>query len=348
MLSAAELRTALKRRKIALVPVDRGTSFYDPERDGVTFSVLNGWLQCREQARLSLTGTTPRFSGFGATFGAIIHELLDRAYSSVRSRRQPPSAHWVKMELARLEAQWAEENPLPDDTSKQHMELTVLVGEALMPLYFQHWEMDFSRTWTKVEHEFKIPLELTHVNGKTYRTFLRGKMDGAFLVGSKGARTRLFETKTKSWMDQEALSDIITFELQLHIYLYSLLKLEKRMPLGVLYNLIRRPGLRPKKNESLPAFAKRIAADIRKRPDWYFTRMELNVTPADIHRFEGRLFDMVGDFVAWWRGDVGHYLNSGNCQNKFGTCWALPICSRGEYGHTFQRETVFRELAEVL
>jgi hypothetical protein len=347
-LSPAAIKKAF-REKTTVVTMPE--PFYDFERDGVTFSVLNGWLQCRESARLSLHGHTGRYSGMATTFGSISHNMLENAYKDIRAGRLKgaPSVDWVKKNLVALEKMWREENPMPDDTTRQHFELTMLLQESLMPLYFQHWANDFKMKWEQVEKEFKIPLTINHPNGHVYKTFLRGKMDGSFVAGRNVlSGPTLLETKTKSRLDEGNLSDILPFELQVNIYLRALLELEKKYPIGVLYNVIRRPGLRVKKNESLPAFAKRISADIRRRPDWYFIRMRMSVEPRDIDRFEGQLVDLVGDFCAWWRGHAGHYRNSSNCENKYGVCWALPICSRGEYAHTFKRDKVFRELVEVM
>jgi len=214
-----------------------------------------------------------------------------------------------------------------------------------MPLYFKHWYKDITELrWERVESEFRIPLVIERP-GRRYETFLRGKMDGAFRDIKN--RRALFETKTKSRMDEGNLVDILPFELQINTYVSALWHLDGKAPRKVLYNVIRRPGLRQKNGEELAEFIDRIRADIQLRPDWYFVRMEMRIDEAEIERFKLELGDLIGDFLDWWHGRVGHYRNSGYCENKYGTCWALSICSRGDYGAVFKRDKVFRELEEL-
>jgi hypothetical protein len=90
-----------------------------------------------------------------------------------------------------------------------------------------------------------------------------------------------------------------------------------------------------------------VAADIRLRPEYYFVRLKMNVERKDLERQELEISDLITDFMMWWRGHAGHYKNSGACEDKYGTCGFLPVCSRGDYSGLFQRTQVFRELDEV-
>jgi hypothetical protein len=175
-------------------------------------------------------------------------------------------------------------------------------------------------------------------------------MDGSFRKESV-ARPWLFETKSKAYLGEKGegeLADILPHELQSNIYLIFLWHLGKVLPKGLLYNIIRRPGLRQKKSESIVKFARRVAEDIRKRPEYYFIRIQMSVEKKDLERNELELHDMVGDFLLWWNGLAGHYRNSDACQNKYGACPMLPICARGDYSGFYKRKTVFRELADEL
>lgn len=326
--------------------VDSSPPFYDPFRDGVTYSILASFAECREKTRLSLKGHTSNRSSFSLVFGGITHWLIEQIYLEVQKKRltKPPSSPVIRTKLDQLTSIWKTENPFPDPDTIEHFELTMAILEPLMGLYFKHWKADFEREWTKLEHEFKIPLKINSPLLGEVTVPIRGKMDGAFQVSSK-KRLRLFETKTKSRMDEGNLVDILPFELQINIYMWALRRLEKRRPVGVLYNIIRRPGLRPRKGELFPQFAERIVHDIKARPDWYFVRMEMDVTERELDKFEGELIDLVTDFIHWWKGKSGHWKNSNFCENKYGVCWALGICSRQDFHGTFVRERVFRELS---
>ncbi len=332
--------------------------FYDPERDGVTFSLLTSWKNCRERARLFLNGWTSKRGSLGLVFGSLLHGILQRMYERVQtdSGRLSKSAYvalQVKEAIKEVEAIWHKENPRADGETLQYLEFSMILLEALMPVYFRYWAKDLQFQWDRVEHEFKNAMEVEHPSkpGRRLKTFIRGKMDGSFRKDKTMRRSWLFETKSKSNLGEKGegeLADILPHELQSNIYLLNLAREEKVLPKGLLYNIIRRPGLRQKKKESVLKFARRVAQDIEKRPEWYFIRIQMTVEQRDLNRAELELNDMVGDFMLWWNGLAGHYRNSDACQNKYGTCPMLPICSRGDYSGFYKRKTVFRELADEL
>lgn len=320
--------------------------FYDPERDGVTFSVLSGWRNCRQLTAYSLGGITPRFSGPATIFGSVWHELMHWIYEDVRNGvlRNVPTNARLSDYLTRVEKLWKEENPIPSADTKQQFESMMGLIEPLLSIYCRHWSSDFKRKWLKLESEFKFPMEVTHANTRVYRTFLRGKIDGVF--DQKGLS--VFETKTKSRLNEDVMGDWLPIELQLNIYLNAVRRTFNRVPRRVQYNIVRRPGLRQTKRETTKAFYQRVLRDIEKRPDWYFIRMRVDVSQKELDAFDMKLYSIVAEFCAWWYGHAEHYHNDAHCENKYGTCWALPICSRNERAHTFVRDKVFRELGEIL
>jgi hypothetical protein len=227
----------------------------------------------------------------------------------------------------------------------QHAEFSLLMADAILPKYFKYWHDDFSVvTWQEIEHEFKIPISIRLIDGRNVPTFIRGKMDGNFRLHGG---LYLFETKTQSHIDEETTALVLPHELQVNIYLWAMSRIHKERPSGVRYNLIRRPQLRIKKTESIREFAQRCALDVLERPDFYFMRMDMRIGQADMDRFEGEFHDLLSDFLSWWYGLAGHYKESSNCRNRYGTCWMLPLCGRKDFGTFYVRDTVFRELEEV-
>jgi len=118
-------------------------------------------------------------------------------------------------------------------------------------------------------------------------------------------------------------------------------------PSGVLYNVIRRPGLRLGKTETMPQFGKRIEKDILKRTDFYFFRFEVATDKSDIAKWSIEFEDMVTDFLDWWEGKCGHYKNTGSCVTKYGRCQFLGACAEGQFHTLMKRPRVFRELEGV-
>src|SRR3990167_775279 len=299
--------------------------FYDPQRDGVTFTLLTTFKQCREKARLVLNGWTSRGSSLGLVFGGLAHGVNQLIYEDVKAGRltELPSEKYIRKACQKVEERWKEENPRADAESLKYLEFSMILLEATMPTYFRYWKKDFKLLWERVETEFKIPVTVDHpTGGKAMETFIRGKIDGSFGRKSK-ARPWLFETKTKSRLGEHGesnLAEILPHELQINIYLLYLWWVGQKLPEGVLYNIIRRPGMKQKKTESILAYAKRVANDVQRRPEYYFVRMQMTVSKKDLEKQEMELRDLVADFLLWWSGLAGHYKNSDACENKYGTC----------------------------
>jgi hypothetical protein len=324
---------------------------YDPERDGVTFSVLDGFNACRELARLNLHGVTSRGSSVALVFGTIIHGVLQHVYGQVQNGTltAPPTSAQLGVVLDRIQKEWETDNPRASVETRQHLEFSMLLAAAVAPRYFNYWKTDFSRqhlTWDGLEQEFKLPITVTLPSGRVVQSFVRGKKDGTF-TDRQHQRHWLFETKSKSTINEETLSMVLPHELQVNIYMWAMRQLLGHDPGGVRYNIIRRPGLRQKKNESVAEFAHRCADDVAARPDFYFIRMDMDVTRADLDKFEGEFADLLQSFMAWWYGEGPHFKSSRNCENRYGACHMLPLCGRKEFGTLYLRDRVFRELEEI-
>lgn len=315
---------------------------YDVEKDGVNASLLSRWLGCREMARLHLQGWTPKRISNGRIFGTVSHGVLDVIYSLIQSGDLDtiPSAKLVKKTIAAQEKMWRKHNPKADADTLQNLEMNCLLADAIMPVYFKFWHQDINKIdWHALEHKFRI--EMPNAGTK-----LIGKFDGNFRP-FKGKKVMwLFETKTKSRLGESGetnLVDILPHELQTNLYLGAMVVMYAEMPGGLILNIIRRPNFKGKKGESIEALAKRIADDVRKRPDYYFVRIRMTVDKADLARMQREHASMARDFVRWAKGKGEHYRNSDHCENKYGTCEFLAVCSRGDYSGMYQRPARIRK-----
>jgi len=169
-------------------------------------------------------------------------------------------------------------------------------------------------------------------------------MDGRFQKGPKSLW--LFENKFKGRIEAGNLMNQLPLDLQVHIYLYALAKETGRKPKGVLYNIIRRPQLKQKKNEPLSDFIARIGEDVKKRPEFYFIRFEVGIMSREMKDFESDLEAMIHDYVMWYRGKRGTYKNGAHCLQPY-PCRYLPICSQNDMSGYWQRTKVFPELGEA-
>lgn len=335
---------------IQLVPVN--VERYNPEKDGVSFTLLQRFKNCRELARLYLKGWRSKSTSMGQVFGTIVHSLLEHVYQDVRTGKLTtfPSTKYITNHIAKVESEWKKENSQADAETLERLEVTCTIAESVLPAYFKFWHKDFTLQWNKPEQEFMHPFSVKNPHtGKKMHTFLRGKIDASFLA--TGTRPWLFETKTKSRIGESGesnLTDILPFEMQVGIYLLILQIMNKgKTPAGLMYNIIRRPMGKPKKGEDLHQFAARIVKDVKKRPDYYFIRLRMTVDKQDLYRRQQELEDTVLDFLLWWKGEAGHYKNSDHCENKYGQCMMLPICGRGDYSRHYLKQRILTELEEM-
>ena len=311
--------------------------FYDPAVHGITQGMLATWMACRQKARWFLQGYSLKTTTLALTYGEIGHAVLEMAYKDLSI----PSPEKVKGYVAKVESLWRKEHPKADKKALEYLEMSLLIAEATLPLYFSYWAKDIKEIkWVQLEQEFKIPYTIQ--DGRT--TFIRGKMDGVF---NSGKKLWLFESKFKSRISEEDMVDTLPFEMQVGVYLWALQKLHKKIPSGVLYNVIRRAGLQQKSSETMPQFTQRCIDDIKSRPEFYFLRLEIAISEKDLECFTGELEDMIVDFLDWWEGKSGHYKCTAECINKYGRCNYLPLCASKRFELYTKREMVYRELEDL-
>jgi hypothetical protein len=191
------------------------------------------------------------------------------------------------------------------------------------PEYLAYWDENGGAERTRSvlqEQVFHLPYPLP--SGRTVH--LRGKQDGAHIVGRADVDLYLFETKTKSQIDQEKITRQLTFDLQTMLYLVVLSHPATRPLLnekighkrwkvcGVRYNVIRRSlPIRQKKpsrtnpnGETSEQFFARFRDDyLRAEPAEWFYRWKAPVAPADLKKFEREclvpLLEQLCDWYSW-------------------------------------------------
>ncbi len=333
---------------------------YDPRRDGVSQSILEGWLNCRQLAYLkTVCGLTPKTPSRPLIHGAISHGALELGLKRIRSGKATAVSALQRAaagDVAMAHEAWGkghDVNVAVDTVSSGIAEEAAALLRALLPEYWGRWgKKDIATRWLKVEDQFRVPIDIGGVT-----VLLVGKYDAVY-EGKRG-RPCLLETKNKS-MWSESLADLLPLDLQLGTYLTALAATEKADPAMVTYNLVRRPGERRGKSETLEGLAKRVGENARRDPDHYFQRLEIELTSQEKARHKERVRELVSSFYAWWTlaarggadpsraanapfGDLR--WNSSHCENKYGVCTYLPICGREDYSGFFRRQVAHPELA---
>ena len=319
----------------------RGIGEFDLYKHGVTQSVLSTWMSCRVRAQMSLSGWTSIRVGTPLTFGSVAHSVLDYTYTHLRVEGQFPDDDKFQSYVDKAEAAWMAEHPAPDKASMEALELSLGFAEAVLPAYIDYWEdKDHNRKWVEIEGAFSVPVSVPASKGQFFN--VRGRRDAAY----KKKGLWLFETKTKGQWNEGALVDRLALDFQCNVYLWALWKETGKFPKGILYNLIRRPQLRRKQKETLGQFVTRCRLDVKKRPDFYFTRLELAMDPADILEFDQEFTLLLNEFAGWYEGTLAHYANTTQCEARYGTCGYLPVCIANDFRGLKKRTEIHPELED--
>lgn len=297
---AIEKRTTkLKKPK---TPLWRG-----PEEDGLTQSLLGGFIVCRERFRLKVVeglATAPEFNHH-LEFGHMWH-LCEEVHAGQYD-------DWIK---ALLDYQ----NKLLKKYPLQREQITHWrsVCHLQFPIYLKNNKKHKERK--KVEpllQEFTFKVPYTLPSGRV--VCLKGKWDRVDIVGSgRNTFTRLGEHKTKGTVNEDQIERQLSFDLQTMFYLTTLdeyvMQHNRPRVEGLLYNVVRRPlsggkgSIRrhqPTKakpqGESLGAFYNRLAGIIRDNPEEYFYRWDVGITEEDIQKFKTEFLNpILEELCNWW------------------------------------------------
>jgi hypothetical protein len=326
---------------------------WDFWEDGCTQSLIRVWAQCMEQARLKyVEGWSRRGNSLPLEFGSCVHWVLSQISGTAK---KPPGKRKILNTLDAYEKLWKEQAGIRTQKSDVDFERVLGLAQALLPRYVERWAGDWTgkykpsnptvapKKWLQLEGRFKVPFVLD--DGA--QTYLQGMFDGVF--EDKKGRLWLFETKTKSVIEREIIEDTLQFDIQVLLYLWALKQVYKRTPHGVLYNVIRRPGLRQGKQEKLNDFFERCRMDVEdpKRTDHYFIRWELEVEESEIDAFEhDYLRPILGQMRRWWDGSGPHFMNPDALMCKYGKADMYEPIVHGNFRSLKKRKVVFPELAD--
>jgi hypothetical protein len=312
------------------------TELYDPRKHGIRQSMLSTWFECREKARLcTIHGWAPRVASVPFIYGSLSHGAIKQATRLLRENDGAVDidtyVNGTDYYLQESEVEWLQETPNPTYEQKDIIENSLAILGKKMPMYFDYWyDQDKVCKWGLVEDKFKV--ELTMDDGETVP--LIGTFDSTFRNDS--GELWLFETKNKArW--SENIGTLLPLDLQVGIYLTALQALYGQVPKGVRYNILRRPGERRKKDESLAEYSTRIQTNIIKEPEHYFHRMDIRLTPQEINEHMARTAFICEEFYRWWKETMKHSMerdllwNSSSCDGKYGSCKMLDACANKDF-----------------
>jgi len=310
--------------------------------DGVTQSMLSAFLACRRRMLYELAGWESVKQKSSLRLGSMAHDVLHQYHLGIIGGkvRQPQQADriirgTVDKCLRKNLKESSAVNPA------EEMELEAVKARAVLEEYVRWWTGDLERDWEEVEATFDVQFH-------GFR--LRGRMDGLYRRSKR--RFVLYETKTFSRMNEDELTDKLSFDFQCLFYLTALLHRadgmvsHAREAQDVLYNMIRVPQLVQGDKETSGQFVGRIREDVRTRPEHYFKRFDLNFPPEIREEFEDELLLKLREFETWLGGHLATYKTEGSCFTRW-SCPFVHACASGRLRpHYAQTRILFRELLD--
>lgn len=328
-------------------PVRKSKPRWDLYRHGLTQGAIHTFLSCPHQFWLKyVQGWRPRVCSAAIEFGSAFHDILGRIHLGEKSRKAVESVRKGCI-TSRM-------------TVKEREEMEVLLATAAVTVegYLEHWaDHDSEIEWVCREEAFRF--EFSPFMG-CQPVPLRGRWDGLFYrpwvkVLKTNRPIHVFETKTKQYIDQNAIQDIQSTDLQTMLYSLAA-ESEKRAPVGgVLYDVVRRTSV---KQGSLPIgeYAKKVRAAIDKDPGWYYMRWRTDLAKTDLPNWVSRVLrPIVRSIVFWWDSvkdledpfdSPSHFLNPDALVGRYGNCDLFDLIVRGDKTGLVQVSEPYPELLD--
>ena len=172
-----------------------------------------------------------------------------------------------------------------------------------------------------VEHPFHVEIENPRTGRRSQRYTMRGKVDGLLRKKSDGTMW-ILEHKTTS----EEIRGFGPYWQRLsidHQISYYILATGAQ---GVLYDVLRKPAIRPCRGESFDEFGQRCIETIGADPERYYQFREIHRTTDDIREAAGDLWQQA-QLLGLAQKQQFFPRNSGACRSIYGLCPFLDVCT---------------------
>lgn len=290
-----------------------GPLWKGPAVDGITQSMLNRFICCRERFRIAyvLGLQPPRTFNHRTSYGDMWH-ACEEAFGAGLDWGTALNTH-----CEALQAQY----PL----SRKDIYHWMRVCEVQFGVYITSGWGDTPSLLTKegkclfTEKVFDVPLALP--SGRTVR--LRGKWDAVWMCYAgkdrkKGSHCVLQENKTKGDIKPEQLRRQLTFDLQTMLYAVAMDE-AGYVPRGVLYNVVRRPlaggkysivqhkATKNKPAETDDSYYDRLRGLIAEDLGHFFIRWDVPLQSKDVERFKQKCLLPLLEQVCDWYEFISAY-----------------------------------------
>jgi hypothetical protein len=251
-------------------------------------------------------------------FGTLVHSFLEE--------------HWKKLPSGIAEPTMQDllnrHDPIHHDRIKQDHALAFAVADA--------WKKMWAGTFTDLHNDKLVAMAVEKEwslsgGGRSYV----GKSDGIMFHAGYGGHF-LYEIKTSGSTNRESYKHNLELNRQINGNLLAMIDSGLK-PLGAIYDIIWKPALRLKKDETEEQLLQRVAEEYKSFPFKYFERIMVFRSEKDIDDFE---LDLSAQFRAlrYVADGARFYRNTNSCEKYGKLCPYFNLCMEDKGADTTELE----------
>jgi len=301
--------------------------------------------ECLEKFRLAYLegghGLKSRAPSQPMWFGTVGHEVIAGLYS--------PHVKELETEFtdATIDRRYKELLQGSIGTDYQQVEVDKAALKGLMRGYRNVYRKELEgRSVLDFRYQEKELTWNLALRGRTY--VLTGKLD-AVSVHRKSARHYIVERKFPGQLSKNFVDDM-EMSPQTPWYLIAYCETYNPKRVGILYDYIRRPGIRQRKGESKEGFIQRVFKESTTRPEFYFYRAFVRKSPQDILMLKQEIVNQI--HLMEYVSDKGLWSKNRKACLARGRCQFLDICAHGQIPQVMamfeKKRTEHEELNDVV
>lgn len=297
---------------------------YSLERDGITQSLIQTWMECDRKFCFKLNCWQQKKQIVSTSFGIAGHYVLECIYNFLNVHKFDIKKLKVIINTSILNHFAEHREALSYFMSDQEIEIMQYQLNILITCYVTKYRAEL--------YNLKDSIQEKEFNFKFHNISLRGVIDRLIITKDK---IYIIDHKFMGRIDaDDKLVQLLSMDFQTKFYIYIVNKLYPNREIKLVYNIIRKPQTKPKKAtkkkpaETVLEYFSRISKDINDRPDHHFKRFAIEYTKWELLEFEEQLLDKL--IAIQYTLDQG--LNSPamiretSCKGYYGNCRFLDAC----------------------
>jgi len=322
----------LPKKRLVMEVSDLTVKDFSLHSEGLSQSLINAFMSCPRKFLFKINRIRKKTGKTTMVFGNICHDVLDEIYT-----KEKISEKFIDNCIDDCTEEM-------EDVLDRDLEIIGAKAFAVLSEYVKFYKDDFKNNkYGKPEEVFDIESGVDGIFAKR-----RGKIDGQFSPRNSDENW-LIERKTKGQIQIDSLLTYLSMDFQSLYYTLAKEVRDDMVISGVLYDVIRNPGTKPKQGEELPDFIERLRLTIQKNPEHFFMRFEVPFNKNDKLEFKNELVRKVKDIFfklqACAKGAPCEvfYRNQESCMGKF-TCDYLEACTTKSLRNYYENKHLFSEL----